>query len=305
MKTLMKPLLLCMMTVLMLSGCALPGLSGSSENTVKIGTVTTSETQTIGYIQKYMIEHYTDLNAEVITNLGSSVVMNKANINGDIDISAVRYTGTDISGALGLDLIKDPKEALEIVQREFKKQFNQKWYDSYGFANTYAVAVRGEEAKSKNLNKISDLKPYAPKYKFGVDNSWINREGVGYEPFTKTFGFKFDSVFPMQIGLVYTALANKKMDAVLAYSTDARLKLYNLKLLDDDKHFFPPYDASPVIGYDLLKKHPELDKVLQKLVGKIDSDTVLDLNYQADVESKEPSTIAKEFVEKHNYFENE
>lgn len=275
-----------MLTALLLSGCSLPGLGGGSGETIKIGTVTTSETQTLGYIQKYMIEHYTDLNAEIVGNLGSSIVMHQAMVNGDVDISAARYTGTDLSGALHMDLVNDPDEAMEIVQREFQEQFDQKWYDTYGFDNTYVLSVRQDVAEKEGLEKVSDLSSVADKYQFGVDNSWINREGIGYDEFVKTYGFEFNKVFPMQIGLVYSALNSKKMDAVLAYSTDARLKQFNLATLEDDKHFFPPYDASPVASNELLQEHPEIDDILQKLVGKFDNDTIIELNYQADIEKK-------------------
>lgn len=100
MKKLTKLIMIGMLTALLLSGCSLPGLGGGSGETIKIGTVTTSETQTLGYIQKYMIEHYTDLNAEIVGNLGSSIVMHQAMVNGDVDISAARYTGTDLSGGV-------------------------------------------------------------------------------------------------------------------------------------------------------------------------------------------------------------
>lgn len=304
MKKRIKLVLVGMMTAFLLSGCSLPGLGGGSANTIKIGTVTTSETQTLGYIQKYMIEHYTDLHAEIVGNLGSSIVMHQAMVNGDVDISAARYTGTDLSGALHMDLVNDPDEAMEIVQREFEEQFDQKWYDTYGFDNTYVLSVRQDVADKDGLEKVSDLESVADKYQFGVDNSWINREGIGYDEFIKEYGFEFNKIYPMQIGLVYSALNSGKMDAVLAYSTDARLKQFNLATLEDDKHFFPPYDASPVVTNEVLQEHPEIDEILQKMVGKFDNETIIELNYQADIEKREPSTVAREYLEEHNYFED-
>ncbi|PAD34632.1 osmoprotectant ABC transporter substrate-binding protein [Terribacillus saccharophilus] len=304
MKKRIKLVLVGMMTAFLLSGCSLPGLGGSSADTIKIGTVTTSETQTLGYIQKYMIEHYTDLHAEIVGNLGSSIVMHQAMVNGDVDISAARYTGTDLSGALHMDLVNDPDEAMAIVQREFEEQFDQKWFDTYGFDNTYVLSVRQDVADEEGLEKVSDLKSVADKYQFGVDNSWINREGIGYDEFVKGYGFEFNKVYPMQIGLVYSALNSGKMDAVLAYSTDARLKQFNLATLEDDKHFFPPYDASPVATNEVLREHPEIDDILQKMVGKFNNETIVELNYQADIEKKEPSTVAREYLEEHNYFED-
>lgn len=102
----------------------------------------------------------------------------------------------------------------------------------------------------------------------------------------------------MEIGLVYEAVANKKVDIVLAYSTDPRLKQYNLQTLKDDKQFFPPYDASPVIRKDVLEKHPEVGEAIGQLVGKIDAQTMTDLNYQVDVEKKSEKEVARGFLKK-------
>ena len=99
----------------------------------------------------------------------------------------------------------------------------------------------------------------------------------------------------MQIGLVYDAVKNGKMDAVLAYSTDGRIKAYDLKILKDDKQFFPPYDCSPVIPDSVLKQHPELKGIVNKLIGKIDTETMQELNYEVDGKLKEPSVVAKNF----------
>ncbi len=288
-----------------ISGCSLPGLSGPAKNTIKVGTLNTSESQIMGYMVRLMIEHYTDSKVEMVNNLGSSIVQHQAMMNGDVDITAARYTGTDLAGALGMEPVKDPKEALKIVQHEFQKRFDQTWFDSYGFANSYAFTVTKGLAEKENVKTVSDLKPLAAKLKLGVDNSWLKRKGDGYEGFVKQYGFQFGRTFPMQIGLVYQAVANGKMDVVLAYTTDGRIKAFDLKVLEDDQHFFPPYDASLVARNDVLKAHPELKGVLQILSGKIDTEKMQELNYEADGKMKEPSVIAKEFLEEHHYFENE
>lgn len=288
-----------------ISGCSLPGLSGPAKNTIKVGTLNTSESQIMGYMVRLMIEHYTDSKVEMVNNLGSSIVQHQAMMNGDVDITAARYTGTDLAGALGMEPVKDPKEALKIVQHEFQKRFDQTWFDSYGFANSYAFTVTKGLAEKENVKTVSDLKPLAAKLKLGVDNSWLKRKGDGYEGFVKQYGFQFGRTFPMQIGLVYQAVANGKMDVVLAYTTDGRIKAFDLKVLEDDQHFFPPYDASLVSRNDVLKAHPKLKGVLQKLSGKIDTEKMQELNYEADGKMKEPSVIAKEFLEEHHYFENE
>lgn len=295
--------LLTMTLFMIVSGCSLPGLGGPAEHTIKIGTLDTSESQTVGYIVKNMIEHYTDLQVSMVSNLGSSIVQQTAMVNGNVDITATRYTGTDLAGALGMEPVKDPDEALEIVQREFEKQFDQTWFDSYGFANSYAFTVRKDVAERENLQKVSDLEAVASELKFGVDNSWLKRKGDGYEGFVEEYGFEFSETFPMQLGLVYQAVANGSMDVVLAYTTDGRIQAFDLKVLEDDQRFFPPYDSSLVARNDILEKHPELTEVLQKLSGKISTEKMREMNYDADGNLKEPAVIAKEFLEEENYFE--
>nr|WP_219914533.1 osmoprotectant ABC transporter substrate-binding protein [Thalassobacillus sp. CUG 92003] len=288
----------------LLSGCSLPGLSGPPEKTITIGTFDFAESSIMGRMVKQMIERNTDLSVEMVDGLGSAIVQHKALENGDIDISATRYTGSELAGTLGMELVTDPEKAMNIVKTEFKEQFDQAWFDSYGFANSYAFTVKEELAEKENLETISDLKPLASSLKLGVDSDWIKRPGIGYEAFKQEYGFKFQEAYSMQVGLVYQAVNNGKMDVVLAYTTDGRLEEFNLKTLEDDKNFFPPYDASPVISEETLEKHPEIRDVLQKLTGEISTEEMRKMNYEADVNMKESAVVAREFLEKHNYFEN-
>lgn len=288
---------------LFLSACSLPGLSGAPKNTVRVGTMVTTESQILGQIIKQMIEHYTNLEVSMVSNLGSSIVAHQAMVDDQVDISAARYTGTDLAGALDMDPVKDPDEALQIVQKEFNKRWDQKWYDSYGFDNTYAFTITKKLAEEKGIEKVSDLASLSSDLRFGVDNSWIHREGDGYQGFVETYGFQFPQIYPMQIGLVYQALDHDEMDVVLAYSSDGRIAAFDLRIIEDDKKFFPPYDASIVARNDMLREHPKLDNVLGKLVGKIDTETMQQLNYEADGKMREPAIVAQEFLEQHNYFE--
>ncbi|MFS0590359.1 osmoprotectant ABC transporter substrate-binding protein [Cytobacillus horneckiae] len=290
---------------IVLTGCSLPGLSGSDKNSISVGTISTSESQIVGQIIRQLIEEETDLTVEMVNNLGSSIVVHQAMVNGDVDISATRYTGTDLAGALKMEPVMDAEKAMEIVQTEFQKQFNQKWYDSYGFENSYAFTITAELAEKENIEKVSDLKSLAGDLAFGVDNSWLNRKGDGYEGFVEEYGFEFGNAFPMQIGLVYQAAASGDMDVVLAYTTDGRIKAFDLKVLEDDHNFFPPYETSAVASNDILEKHPEIDELLERLVGKIDTEMMQELNYEADGEMREPAIIAKEFLEENNYFRDE
>lgn len=284
-----------------LTGCSLPGLSGPASGTVKIGAVNTTESMIIGNMIKELIEEETDLKVEMINNLGSSIVMHQAMLNGDVDISATRYTGTDIAGALNMEPVMDPEEALKVVQEEFPERYDQVWFDSYGFANSYAITVTNEMANQENLEKVSDLEDQADDLRVGVDGSWINRAGDGYEGFQETY-FGFENISPMQIGLVYDAVESGRMDAVLAYTTDGRIAAYDLKILEDDRQFFPPYDASMVVDNELLSEHPELEAILNRLVGTIDTEKMQELNYESDFYMKEPAVVAREFLDENQFF---
>lgn len=299
-------LTLLILPLLLLSACSLPGLpSGNTKDTVSVGSMSTSESQILAGMVKGMIEHYTDIKVNMVNNLGTSTVMHQAMLNGDVSISASRYTGTDLSGALKLPPEKDPDKAMAIVQKEFKERFDQRWYDSYGFANTYAFMVSQETAEKYDLKTISDLKDVAKELTAGVDTSWLDRKGDGYKGFVADYGFDFGKVYPMQIGLVYDAVNAWKMDVVLGYSTDGRIASYDLVVLEDDLQFFPPYDASIVVGETLLAEHPGLDEILAKLSGKIDTKTMQQLNYDVDNDLLEPEIVATRFLQDNRYFSEE
>lgn len=143
---------------LFMSGCALPGLGGASGQTIKIGSQSFTESEIMANMLAQLIEHDTDLKTALVKNLGSNYVQHQAMLGGDIDISATRYSGTDLTSTLGREAEKDPEKALKIVQKDFKKKFNYKWYDSYGFDNTYAFTITKELAEKENYETISDLK---------------------------------------------------------------------------------------------------------------------------------------------------
>lgn len=297
-----KSLLLTSVIILsiLVSGCSLSGNKDSDQ--IKIASVVTTEGQILAYMMKDMIEHYTDEEAEIINNLGSSTVVHQAMINGDANMSAVRYTGTDLTGALQAEPIKDADEALAFVQKEFKEQFNQTFFDSYGFENTYAFMVTKETAEKYNLKTVSDLAAVAGELEAGVDTSWMNREGDGYKAFVDTYGFDFSRTFPMQIGLVYDAVDTGELDVVLGYTTDGRIASYDLVVLEDDLNFFPPYDASLFADTKLLEEKPEVKEAVDRLVGKISTETMQELNFLADNNLIEPAVVAEQFLSEHNYF---
>nr|WP_126844148.1 osmoprotectant ABC transporter substrate-binding protein [Vagococcus penaei] len=306
MTKMLKKILLAIGALLLLSGCSLPGLaSNSDDTTIAITGGITSEAQILASLTAGMVEHYTGQKTTIINNLATTTINHQAMLNGDAQISAARYTGTDLTTTLGMKPVKDPKEAFNTVKTTFDKKYHQKWFPSYGFDNTYAFMVTKETAEKYQLKTVSDLKKVASELTAGVDTSWIDRKGDGYHGFTKEYGFDFGRVFPMQIGLVYDAVAANKMDVVLGYSTDGRIGSYDLVVLEDDLKFFPPYDACIVATDAILDEYPKLNEALGRLSGKISTETMQKLNYEADNNLMEPQTVAENFLREHNYFETE
>lgn len=295
---------LCLTVVLLLSGCSFPGLGQSvSEDGIVIAGGNTTERQILAEIVSQMVTHYLpDANATLINNLGSTVLILQSLERKDTNVSAAMYTGTSLTGELGLPPTTDPKKAMEQVVKGYGETFDMVWFPSYGFENTYAFMVSRELADTYNLKTVSDLKEHASQLKAGVDTSWIDRQGDGYEDFKKLYGFDFQNVYPMEIGLVYNAVYADKMDVVLGYSTDGRIASYDLVLLEDDLHLFPPYQTSPVVTKDLLRKHPELETILLKLENELTNQDMQELNRLSDEEHLEPYTVAKNFLEENKYF---
>ena len=303
MKRLLNSLLL-MVTALLLASCSFPGLaSNTDEETISITGGITSEAQILASLVAGMVEHYTDKNTAIINILATTTINHQAMMNGDASISAARYTGTDLTTTLNLPPEKDPKKAFAIVKQEFEKRYDQTWFPSYGFENTYVFLVRKDTAEKYNLKKVSDLKNVADQLVAGVDTSWITRKGDGYDGFQTTYGFSFDSILPMQIGLVYDAVEAGKMDIVLGYSTDGRIASYDLVMLEDDRNFFPPYDAAPVVDNQVLKNTPGLEEALNKLGNTISTEKMQQLNYEADNNLVEPSVVAERFLKENHNFE--
>ena len=267
------------------------GASGS----IKIGAQTYSEPKILAEMYKALIEDRTDVSVEIVPDLAASPIVIKSMKANDIQMATL-YSGEIFNGYFDINETKDRADVLKQAQEGFDKNFGFKWFDGYGYENTYAFTVRKEIADEKNLKNVSDLKDLAKDMKVGVDTTWLERDNDGYRAFTEFYGFEFDKTFPMEISLVYKAVADKEVDVVLAYTTDPGIKEYNLQTLVDDKHFFPPYDASPVVRNDTLEKYPELNDVVELLVGKIDATTMTGLNYEVDVNKRSPQEVAVEFL---------
>jgi len=309
MKKIFKKLVLLVMSFLLViftAGCGLPGLSStqSGNNNIRITALNTTESQIIANIVAELIEHETNYKTSIVNNLGSSSMQHQALYRRDADIQAAAYDGSELTTNLGMEPIKNSKKANEIVRQEVKKRWDQTYFPTYGFSDTYAFMVTPKEAKKDHLKKVSDLKKVEDNYALGVSTDWLNRKGDGYPDFQLDYGITFFKVHAMSIGLVYSALQNGRMNVVLGYSTDGRIDSYHLKLLRDDKHFFPPYNCGMLVNNYVLREHPDLKLILHRLDGKIDVHQMRKMNYEVDDQLLEPSTVAHRFLVKNHYFKD-
>lgn len=299
-------ILLILLCLYLLSSCYLPGLGESqSSDGIIITGGNTSERQIISEISAQMIKHYMpEEEVTIINNLGSSVLAVQAIERGEANIASVMYTGTSLTGELGLASTTNPNEAMCMVKQGYLEKYDAKWLNSFGFENTYAFMITRKLSEELGITKVSQLEKYAAELDAGVDMSWIERDGDGYRDFLKIYDFDFKKIYPMEISLVYNALDSGKMDVVLGYTTDGRIDTFDLIVLEDDKHLFPPYDACPVLTNSILEDYPELENIYGKLIGQIDTLTMQKLNRQSDEELIEPYNVARIFLEENNYFEN-
>lgn len=302
----MKKLIITLLSLTLLTGCTLPGLGANAQsNDIVIAGGNTTERQILTEILVQMTQHYVpDVKVSQINNLGSTLLIYQALTRNDANVAGAMYTGTSLTGELQMDPITDPKLAMETVQKEYYKRYQMLWFPSYGFENSYAFMVTRKFAEENNLTKVSDFEKLSSTLKVGVDSSWIDRPGDGYESFKELYGFSFTNLYPMEIGLVYNAVQVDEMQAVLGYSTDGRIEAYDLVILEDDRNLFPPYDASPLLSTKLLEAHPELELVFLKLENQIPQDVMQGLNRKADELKIEPKKVAQQFLEENNYFES-
>ncbi|WP_036604260.1 glycine betaine ABC transporter substrate-binding protein [Paenibacillus assamensis] len=285
-------LLLCgvlIATTLLLTGCG-------KEDQIVIGTQTFTESKIMAEMYKALIEEQTDLQAKVIPDLAASAVIINAMKKNEVHMATL-YSGELFNNHFPVEETKDRQEVLKQAQAGFDKYLGFTWMDSLGFENTYAFTVQSKLAEERGYERISDVVKDAGDLRLGVDTTWMERTNDGYPAFRKAYNVEFGQAFPMEQSLVYEAVGNNQVDIVLAYSTDSRIKAYDLKTLEDDKQFFPPYDASPVLLKELAQKHPEVVQAIQPLIGTIDEQTMIDLNYKVDIEKKSEREVAIEYLE--------
>ena len=283
---------LAMILVLLVSACG--SSPSSTTKPIVIGSKPFTEGVVLSELAAQLIEGNTQLKVERKFNLGGTIVAFNALKNGDLDLYP-EYTGTGLMAILKQPAVSDADKAYGIVQKEFNNQFKIKWLKPLGFNNTYAMAVPEELASQNNLKSTSDLAKIVDKLIFGAEQDFFGRAD-GYDGFTQAYGFKFKNVKQMEIGLKYKAVANKEVNVINAFSTDGLLITHKLRVLADDKKFFPPYYGAFLVRMSTLEKQPQLEAVLDKLAGKITDSEMQKLNYEVDQEKKDPAAVVKAFL---------
>lgn len=285
--------------VLALSFAACSG--GSKEGTIVVGGKDYTEQDIMVHLVSEVIEDKTDYKTDRKPYLGGTSVVVSSIKSGDVDIM-VDYTGTGLIDVLKRDPMTDPDEVLKVVQEGYDEEYDIKWFDPLGFNNTYAITMRREMAEDMGIEKLSDLPEYASDFTFAAVQEFLERED-GYDGMAETYGFEFGDVKAMDPGLSYTALKDEQADISVSFGTDGRIPAFDFKIIEDDKNFFPPYNASIVARKDTLENNPGLEEALKTLEGKISDEEMAKMNSRVDIDKDNPKNVAREWLIENNLIE--
>jgi osmoprotectant transport system substrate-binding protein/osmoprotectant transport system permease protein len=265
--------------------------------TVRIATKNFTEQFILGELMAQLLEANADLSVDRRFNLGGTMICHEALVRGEVDLYP-EYTGTALTTVLKRKAVRDPSEAYRIVTSDYAKQFHARWLKPFGFNNTYALTVRGTNA----WQTISDLAPDAGRLKAGFTAEFSERPD-GYPGLKQAYGFGFGEVKDLDPAIMYEAVARGAVDVICAFATDGRIAAYHLKPLEDDRRFFPPYQAAPVVREDALRRHPAIRSTLSLLAGTLDDATMQQLNFDVDEHHRAPREVARAFLVQHGLME--
>lgn len=261
---------------------------------ITIGGKDYTEQYVVVHLMADLIEDRTDIRVNRKDNLGGTQVLFNAVKSGEIDMY-LEYTGTIYGDTLGYPPNSDMVEVYEISKADLKEQYGIDLLKQFNFNNTYILAVRPETAQQYNLATISDLAAVADKLTLGSSLEFLNRED-GIVGLVKHYGFTFGNEIGINGANKYVAIDNKETDITDAFATDGLLMKFGLVQLEDDKNFFPPYYAVPLLRGGLLDEYPEIEGVLDELGEVLTNDIMVELNYQVDELQKQPRQVANEFL---------
>ena len=259
-----------------------------------------SETQLMHHMVKLLVEDQTDLTVTIRDQM--SQVNNFKALIGDghtCDLM-ISYDGTLLTTFLGLDTTDVPKDMslYDYVNQLAAEEHDLRLLEKLGFDNTYAIAVPQSIADQYGLETISDLISAADQLTFGAEQGFFTREGsMKYYPFVEFYGLDFKDAISVDLGLKYTAVESGNFDVTVVYATDGLNRKANLKILEDDRGFFPEYNGAFLVRRDVLERCPELEGILNQLAGRIPTEQMAELTYQVDVVGRGVDEVAREFLE--------
>ncbi|HLF84067.1 MAG TPA: glycine betaine ABC transporter substrate-binding protein, partial [Blastocatellia bacterium] len=270
------------------------GALSKSARSVVVGSKDFTEQVILGEMIAQTIEGKTGLQVERRFELGGDLC-HRGLLAGEID-AYVEYTGTAFAAILKHPPISDPREVYDQVKREYESRFNLEWLEQLGFNNTFAILVRGDDARRLRLKSISEAARYAPEWRSGFGQDFMSRED-GYPGFARAYGLKFSQPpREMDLSLTYRALAAGQVDLIAGNSTDGLIDELGLFQLEDDRHYFPPYEAAPVFRRETLERYPQLRDAIKGLAGKITNEQMRKLNYAVDGEKRDVRDVVREFL---------
>lgn len=260
-----------------------------------IGSKNFTESRILGEMLALLVEAHTGIEVDHRSGLGGTLVVFTAIERGEIDLYP-EYTGTAWSIVLKETArIDDPLRAFLHVQARFRERYDLEWLPPFGLNNSYALALREDQAEALGVTTISDLIPHAPALRAGFSIEFVNREDgwLGLGPF---YGLDFGSVRAMEHGLAYEAIAGGAIDVIDAYTTDGKLLRYPLRVLEDDRGFFPPYNAAPLIRGETLRAYPELLPLFERLAFRVPDRVMIELNHAVEERGRDFREVAREFL---------
>ncbi|MGF1933838.1 MAG: glycine betaine ABC transporter substrate-binding protein [Nostoc sp. ChiQUE02] len=289
-------LALCFLTfalLLVITGCT-TNINTNNDANIVVASKDFTEQDILGELLAQQIEATTNLKVARRPRLGGSFVCHNAIKAGIID-AYIEYTGTALTAILKQKPVNSSKEVYEIIKQIYAQQFNLEVMPSLGFENTFAMIIRGEDAKHNNIQTISEATQYTPQWRGGFGYEFLERED-GFPGLAKTYDLRFAKPPQiMDLGLIYRALIQKQVDMVAGNSTDGQISRLGLVVLKDDKQYFPPYETVPIVRQETLKKYPELRKAIASLAGKISADEMRQLNYLVEGELRKIKDVVQEF----------
>jgi len=274
--------------VLFLSACS------SSERPIVVGSKSFTESVLLGEIVAQHLERH-GFPVDRRLNLGGSFICHNAIVAGQLDVY-VEYTGTAYAAILEMSDTRDPGIVRSTLDSVYQERWDLVWMGPLGFNNTFALLIRNEDATRLGISRLSQIGPYSAPWRFGAGYEFIERAD-GYRGLLEFYRFSFrGEPLEMDLGLIYRALAEGMVDIIAGNSTDGQIEALDLFHLEDDRKYFPPYEAVPVVRADLFERYPAADTVLAELANTLTEVEMRRLNYLVDVEERDVGEVAAEFL---------